>query len=120
MPLWLLEGFADYVALRDVDLPLSTTAGQIIEQVRREGAPTRCRAPRSSTRTDAHLGAAYESAWLACLVLADRGGEDELVDLYTAIGRRRGPRPPALRTRFGWTEQAFVEAWQQRLTDLAE
>ena len=21
MPLWLLEGFADYVALRDVDLP---------------------------------------------------------------------------------------------------
>ena len=27
LPLWLLEGFADYVALRDVDLPLTTTAG---------------------------------------------------------------------------------------------
>ena len=39
MPLWLLEGFADYVALRDVDLPIATTAGQIIEQVRRDGPP---------------------------------------------------------------------------------
>ena len=39
VPLWLLEGFADYVALRDVDLPISTTAGQIIRQVRRDGVP---------------------------------------------------------------------------------
>ena len=36
---WLLEGFADYVALRDVDLPLSRTAGQIIAQVRNDGVP---------------------------------------------------------------------------------
>jgi hypothetical protein len=119
MPQWLLEGFADYVALADVDLPFSTTAGQIIEQVRREGAPKTLPGAAEFGSTDSHLGAAYESAWVACLVLADRGGEDELVDLYAAMddGAELGRE---LRTRYGWTERAFVEAWQQRLTDLAE
>jgi hypothetical protein len=108
MPQWLLEGFADYVALRGVDLPFSVTAGQIIEQVRREGPPDALPGPAEFGSTDTHLGAAYESAWLACLALADRGGEDG-----ADLGRE-------LRSRFGWTEPAFVEAWQQRLTDLAE
>ena len=67
--------------------------------------------PAEFGSTDAHLGAAYESAWLACLVLADRGGEDALVAFYAAMddGAELGRE---LRTRFGWTEQAFVEAWQ--------
>ena len=46
MPLWLLEGFADYVALRDVDLPLSTTAGAD----HRRGAPRRAAAARCPAR----------------------------------------------------------------------
>ncbi len=119
MPQWLLEGFADYVALRGVDLPFSVTAGQIIEQVRREGPPDALPGPAEFGSTDTHLGAAYESAWLACLVLAERGGEDDLVALYAAMddGADLGRE---LRSRFGWTEPAFVEAWQQRLTDLAE
>ena len=119
MPQWLLEGFADYVALRDVDLPFSVTAGQIIEQVRREGPPEALPGPAEFGSTDTHLGAAYESAWLACLALADRGGEDDLVALYAAMddGADLGRE---LRSRFGWTEPAFVEAWQQRLTDLTE
>ena len=47
-PLWLLEGFADYVALRDVDLPVESSAAQIIAEVRRDGPPRRCRTPRRS------------------------------------------------------------------------
>ena len=118
VPQWLLEGFADYVALRDVDLPFSVTAGQIIRQVRRDGAPADLPGSVEFGGADTHLGAAYESAWLACLVLADRGGEDALVGLYEAmdegadLGRELG-------SRFGWTEDAFVAAWRQRLTDLA-
>ncbi|HYH34471.1 MAG TPA: hypothetical protein VD814_04900, partial [Nocardioides sp.] len=41
VPAWLTEGYADYVALRDVRLPLSVTAAQVIEQVRRQGPPAR-------------------------------------------------------------------------------
>ena len=73
-PLWLLEGFADYVALRDVHLPISTTAGQIIKQVRKNGPPPALPGGAEFDTTTSHLGAAYESAWLACRVLADVGG----------------------------------------------
>ena len=119
IPQWLLEGFADYVALRDVDLPLSVTAGQIIKQVRRDGAPTDLPGQVEFGGADTHLGAAYESAWLACLVLVDRAGEDALVALYESVddGADLGRQ---LSSRFGWTEEAFVAAWRQRLTDLAK
>ena len=91
-PLWLLEGFADYVALRDVDLPLRVSAGQIIAEVRRDGPPRgAARPPRSSTPDHAHLGAAYESAWLACACWPTRRGGSALVDFYRR-GRRRAER----------------------------
>ncbi len=115
MPQWLLEGFADYVALRDVQLPFSVTAGQIIRQVRREGPPNELPGKVEFGSSDAHLGAAYESAWLACLVLADRGGEGALVAFYEAMDRG-ADLGSQLSRRFGWTEEAFVAAWRQRLT----
>lgn len=118
MPQWLLEGFADYVALRGVDLPLSVTASQIIRQVRREGAPRTLPAAAEFGSSDTHLGAAYEAAWLACVVLADRGGEDALVSLYAAANDGTD-LAAELRQRFGWTEGDLVAAWRQRLTELA-
>ena len=42
---WLLEGFADYVALRDVALPDATTLGRAIELVRRDGPPDQLPGP---------------------------------------------------------------------------
>ena len=52
VPLWLLEGFADYVALHDVDLPITTTAGQIIQQVRTDGAPDHLPGPAEFDQAD--------------------------------------------------------------------
>ncbi len=117
LPLWLLEGFADYVALAGVDLPLSTTAGQVVEQVREDGLPTALPGPAEFDTGDAHLGAAYEAAWLATVVLADRVGEGGLVRFYR-LAERRGV-DDALRAVAGWTEAQLVEAWRQRLSDLA-
>lgn len=119
IPQWLLEGFADYVALRDVDLPFSVTAGQIIRQVRRDGAPRGLPGPAEFGTADSHLGAAYESAWLACVVLADRAGEAALVAFYAALDQG-ADLADELVARIGWTEQAFVTAWRQRLAELAE
>ncbi|MBZ5736761.1 hypothetical protein [Nocardioides mangrovi] len=118
MPLWLLEGFADYVALRDVDLPVSRTASQIIAQVRKDGPP---RALPSSadfgTRTP-DLGATYESAWLVCRLLAERGGEDALVSFYRAMdgGTALGT---ALEQSFGMSVAELTQAWRTELTGLA-
>ena len=85
VPAWLTEGYADYVALRDVDLPLSVTAAQVEQQVRREGPPATLPGDaRFDTRTT-HLGAAYEAAWIACRMLADRAGEQALTRFYTGL-----------------------------------
>jgi hypothetical protein len=118
VPLWLLEGFADYVALHAVDLPITTTAGQVIEQVRREGSPDHLPGQVEFDDTSAHLGAAYESAWVACLVLADAGGRDALVRLYQRVSRGHD-LDDELRALFGHTESELTARWRQRLDDLA-
>ncbi len=118
VPLWLLEGFADYVALRDVELPVSTTAGQVISQVRSDGLPRSLPGAVQFDTGDAHLGAAYEAAWIACTVLADRGGEQALVDLYARVDAGMSLER-ALRADLGWSEADLVTAWRTRLADLA-
>ncbi|MBB6626420.1 hypothetical protein H5V45_03700 [Nocardioides sp. KIGAM211] len=118
MPLWLLEGFADYVALRDVRLPIGTTAGQIIRQVRRDGPPGHLPGAAEFDTTTTHLGASYEAAWIACRVLADRGGERALVRLYDRVDDGT-PLGRALETGFGLSVRSFTRAWQDRLSDLA-
>ena len=117
-PLWLLEGFADYVALRDVHLPLRTTAGQVIRQVRRDGPP-RALPDRHDFGTAApHLGAAYEAAWLACRVLADDGGERGLVRFYRRVDAGTDV-DAALRASFGLDLRAFTAQWRARLVRVA-
>ncbi|HEU4812489.1 MAG TPA: hypothetical protein VFT00_10160, partial [Nocardioides sp.] len=118
MPLWLLEGFADYVALRDVDLPLSTTAGQVIKQVRRHGPPAALPGRAEFDTATTHLGAAYEAAWLACRLLAEAGGERGLVRLYDDVDAGRSV-DEALRSHVGLGEREFIRMWQRRLSDLA-
>ena len=118
MPLWLLEGFADYVALIDVDLPVSTTAGQIIDRVRDDGPPETLPGSAEFDTTTTHLGATYESAWLACRLLADRGGQAALVRLYMQV-RDGATIESALQQEFGLTEAELTQLWQDLLTELA-
>ncbi|GAB3196846.1 hypothetical protein GCM10027062_07020 [Nocardioides hungaricus] len=118
VPLWLLEGFADYVALRDVDLPVARSASQIIAEVRRDGPPEALpRGPEFGTRT-ADLGATYESAWLAARLLAEVGGQDGLVRLYRAVDGG-APLGRALESTLGLSMAAFTARWRGLLQDLA-
>lgn len=118
MPLWLLEGFADYVALRDVDLPVSTTAAQIVRQVRARGLPRALPDAADFDVASGRLGAVYESAWLAAVVLAERAGEGGLVEVYERV--RDGEDLDAALVRIaGWDVAALSAAWRERLRDLA-
>ena len=94
-PIWLVEGFADYVALSSQRLPLSTTAARIIALVRREGAPGHLPGTAQFAAGASQLEARYESAWLACRLLAQDGGPDALVAFYRAMDARRGARARA-------------------------
>lgn len=118
VPLWLLEGFADYVALREVELPIATTAGQVIARVREDGVPRRLPGPSEFDTGTTHLGATYEAAWVACLVLADTGGQARLVDLYRAVSGG-ADLDAALRQRYGFGVTGLTRRWQDRLSDLA-
>jgi hypothetical protein len=115
---WLLEGFADYVALRDVDLPLSRTAGQIIDEVRADGVPDTLPSRLDLDSQAEHLGAAYEAAWLVCVTLAEHGGEEALVRFYDAV-LGGADLETELLERFGWTVAHLTRAWQDRLTSIS-
>lgn len=116
-PTWLIEGFADYVALRNTELPLTKTAAQIAEQVRRNGAPKALPSPADFDPRRPHLGAVYESAWLACVTLADRGGEVALTRFYTAVSKGADV-DLTLGADFDWAERDLVLAWRARLLRL--
>lgn len=118
VPLWLLEGFADYVALRDVSLPVSVTAAQIARQVRQDGVPDQLPGQAEFDTRTTHLGAAYEAAWLACVTLTEEGSEEQLVQFYRLVASGT-PVAEALPTEFGMTEQQLTRAWQARLRSLA-
>ena len=116
-PTWLVEGFADYVALSAQRLPLTTTAARIIALVRREGAPHHLPGRREFAPGAKHLEARYESAWLACRLLARDGGVKALVGFYRSMDGG-GTLAPALHRWFGLTPDAFTRQWRTLLSHL--
>ncbi|MET0997760.1 MAG: hypothetical protein ABWX73_03505, partial [Marmoricola sp.] len=71
MPTWLLEGFADFVALDDAGVPVDVAAGQILKRIRKEGLPKDLPTTSDLDPTATGLGATYEEAWLACRFLGE-------------------------------------------------
>jgi hypothetical protein len=118
MPMWLLEGFADYVALAHVDLPVSVTASQILGDVRKHGAPGHLPGPTEFDPANKALGASYESAWLACRLVAAEYGEQKLIAFYRQADRDAGT-DRAFRDVLGTNERAFTHDWQAYLRRLA-
>lgn len=117
-PLWLVEGFADYVALRDVDLPYDRSAGQILDQVAVDDVPPALPTDAQLNPTADGLGAQYEAAWLAWVVLADHAGEQAVLAFYRDVLDGVGVEE-ALVDRTGWTVDDLTGAWQDRLRALA-
>jgi hypothetical protein len=117
MPSWLLEGFADYVALRRAGVPATVLAGQALGRVRRGGPPRHLPGRRDFEARNAAVGAAYEEAWLACRLFARRYGENRLVRLYRAADRTSSAARGFMEV--GVRERAFTSAWRQQLRRLA-
>lgn len=121
-PLWLVEGFADYVALRDVELSDRELGRALLEQVGRDGVPARLpTAANFEAGSEAGSGdadAAYQGAWLACELLVEAGGEQELVAFYRMVDAGE-PVDTALRSSFGLSRAELTRRWRQRVSDLA-
>src|SRR5205085_47699 len=76
MPQWLIEGFADYVALHALNVPTSVSARQIISEVQKDGPPPKLPTSADFAGGAPDLGATYEAAWLACRQIADEFGQE--------------------------------------------
>ena len=114
---WLLEGFADYVALRDVNLPLAITAARASAFVRRDGVPDLLPGTTEFSLDAADLEAAYELAWLACVEVAAQAGEGGLVEVYRRASGGTSTRDAL--EGVGLTPSEVLAAWQRRLRVLA-
>lgn len=113
---WLLEGFADYVALRDTRLPDRVTLGRAIEAARRDGVPEALPTVAEFDTRARDLQARYEEAWLVCRIIAERLGERGLVEVYEEASGGVALRL-TLETR-GLTLAALTDAWRERLRDV--
>ncbi|MEV7339598.1 hypothetical protein [Streptomyces sp. NPDC093544] len=119
-PLWLSEGYADWVGY----LGSGRTAAQIAPELER--AVTDGHVPAALpddedfgfTGDAAQLAQAYEGGWLACRLIADRWGEVRLNDFYRAVGghdKRAGAVQDALRDVLDTTPEKFTEQWREYL-----
>ncbi len=118
MPTWLLEGFADFVALDGAGVPVDVAAGQILRRIRKHGLPDALPSSQDLDPTANGLGATYEEAWLACRFLAQEYGARGLVRFYRTVdGGTAATR--AFRAELGTSERAFVRRWRADLARLA-
>ncbi|UQT59021.1 hypothetical protein M4V62_30410 [Streptomyces durmitorensis] len=119
-PLWLSEGFADWVGYRGT----GRTAAQAAPELRR--AVQREQLPGALPEDDAFgfsgdagkLAQAYEGSWLACRMIADQWGEEKLTGFYEAVGahkKRPGAVQDALRDVLDTTPEDFTARWRTYL-----
>jgi len=121
VPLWLAEGFADYVAFTAVKVRTDSAAEELFKAIRAGKVPKALPLPAAFAASSSELAQAYESSWLACRLIAETKGEDKLVLFYRAVHTSRSPDAlaNAFRDVLGTTEQQFVEDWQRYLQRLA-
>ncbi|MFD8635150.1 hypothetical protein [Streptomyces sp. NPDC059533] len=116
-PQWLSEGFADWAAYRDTSTTPAQGAPTLARAVRRGEVPAALPGPEDfAFGGDPDAAArAYEGAWLACRLIAEKWGEAGLVRLYETAGRE--PLPTALADVLGTDTDTLTRTWQESLRD---
>ncbi|HEV7657674.1 MAG TPA: hypothetical protein VGP36_23490 [Mycobacteriales bacterium] len=114
MPIWLVEGLADWVAYRDSGLPANQVADELRAALGKGHWPGRLPVVADFRGDSPRLALAYEEAWSACRLIADRAGPAALVRLYRAVGTAGDPAATLdaqLRRTVGQGTAAFTATW---------
>ncbi|HLL35606.1 MAG TPA: hypothetical protein VK545_17375 [Streptomyces sp.] len=121
-PLWLSEGYADWVGYRGTGRLPAQAAPELARAVTEGRLPARLPTDRDFAFTGdaAALAQAYEGGWMACRLIADRWGEARLGAFYRAVGahgKRQGAVEGAMAEVLGTTPEAFTGLWREYLRE---
>lgn len=115
MPVWLSEGFADYVGFHESGLSTAVIAQEFLAEVRRSGGPEELPGGPDFDPQAKALDQAYESAWSACKYIAYRWGTDTLVEFYRVMdgAKSEAEQDEAYETVLNTTREDFVARWRR-------
>ncbi|GAB2860312.1 hypothetical protein GCM10022221_69810 [Actinocorallia aurea] len=111
-PLWLVEGFADYVGYLGAGATDREAAVELAREVEAGDLPSALPGKDAFGGSSPRLSQAYQESWLACRMIAETYGQAKLVALYRAARDR--PEKEALRDVLGTAD--IVPAWRDYLT----
>ncbi|MER5542012.1 hypothetical protein ABT072_05965 [Streptomyces sp. NPDC002589] len=117
-PLWLSEGFADWIGYLDTGRTPTEAAPELTRAVRNGHAPAALPTDKDFgfTSDPTELAQAYEGGWLACRMIAAHWGTARLGTFYRAVGahaQRTGAVEDALKKVLDTTMNAFTERWRE-------
>ncbi|MDX6743192.1 hypothetical protein [Actinocorallia sp. A-T 12471] len=110
-PMWLVEGFADYVGYLGSGAADRTAAAELAREVRAGKLPAALPGRDAFAASSPRLSQSYQESWLACRMIAETHGRAKLVALYRAARTR--PEKEALRDVLGTPD--IVPAWRAYL-----
>jgi hypothetical protein len=120
-PMWLLEGFADYVGYRESGIPLAQAAPDLAAQMITRGPPDRLPADESFRSSGNTLDLAYQQSLSVARFVADRYGEPRLIQVYRTLAKAGRASPQDLdhlfRSVINLDQEEFVAAWREYLRD---
>lgn len=121
-PLWLSEGYADWVGYRGTGRTPDEAAPELQKAVREARLPGELPSDGDFgfAGDAARLARAYEGGWTACRMIADRWGEEKLDAFYRAVGehgKRPGTVEEALGSVLGTTLEDFTAEWHRYLRE---
>lgn len=118
VPIWLSEGFADYVAYQDTGVSTAVIAQDVLDRVRAGDGPVTLPTSVDFDPRRGDIAPAYSGSWLAARLIAERWGEDALVQLYRSVAGGT-PTSQALPQVLGVDEETLTQEWLDYLEEQA-
>lgn len=115
VPMWLSEGFADYVAYKATSMQGELVAGPAVAAYRRQELAQTLPPKKSFDPKAGDIAPAYSASWVATSLLADRFGEEVLVALYHDIADQAAKESRYLSTDSEAQERRTEQALQEHL-----
>jgi hypothetical protein len=116
VPLWLEEGFADYVAYSGSGLGRVAIAGDLVAQARAGRAPTTLPGPEAFDAARGPVEASYAAAWLAIDLVAREAGPRAPVRFYREAASNG--LQAAFRDVLGSDQAGFEARWRADIRSL--